>query len=256
MSVHLRFLQLQVRSVERLDDGEYVGVEELVVDGRSVLSWDEAVECEGALPAYDVRRRSPAPARTGCGSRSRSRRRRRPSRSSTGPAPPWAGSSAAAGLRGRGRHRRRARRRVPAAHRDGRQRPPRRGGQQGRRHPRLADRHPRARGRRGRRVRVAAGAARRGRGGCRALWAAALLPGAGGAGLHRRGAGLADHPLRLPRDRRAERRGAVRLDRDRRDPHPAGDDHDRRREGRGAGHRSAGGADHRPLRPDVAGDPG
>ena len=29
-------------------------VDELVVDGRSLLSWDEAVECEAALPAYDL----------------------------------------------------------------------------------------------------------------------------------------------------------------------------------------------------------
>ena len=63
-----------------------------------------------------------------------------------------------------------------------------------------------------------------------------------------RGAGLADHPVRLPGDRRGERRRAVRLHRDRRDPHPAGDDDDRRGEGRGPGHRSAGGGDHRPLR--------
>ncbi len=54
VSVHLRFLQLQTRSVEMLDGGQYVGVEELVVDGRSVLSWDEAVECELPLPAYDL----------------------------------------------------------------------------------------------------------------------------------------------------------------------------------------------------------
>ncbi len=38
---------------------------------------------------------------------------------------------------------------------------------------------------------------------------------------------LADHPVRLPRGRRPERGRAVRLDRDRRDPHPAGDDADR-----------------------------
>ena len=29
-------------------------VDELVVDGRSILSWQEAVECEVPVPAYDV----------------------------------------------------------------------------------------------------------------------------------------------------------------------------------------------------------
>ena len=72
----------------------------------------------------------------------------------------------------------------------------------------------------------------------------------GDAGRHRPGAGLADHPLRPPRDRRRERRRAVRRDRDRRDPHAAGDDDDRRGEGGGAGHRPAGRGDHRPLRRD------
>jgi hypothetical protein len=51
---HLRFLQLQVRAVERLVGGRHVGVEQLVVDGRSLLTWTEAVECELPLPAYDV----------------------------------------------------------------------------------------------------------------------------------------------------------------------------------------------------------
>jgi hypothetical protein len=53
-TVRLRFLQLQVRSVERLEGENHLPVEELVVDGRSVLSWDEAVECEIPLPAYAV----------------------------------------------------------------------------------------------------------------------------------------------------------------------------------------------------------
>jgi hypothetical protein len=45
--IHLRFLQLQVREVQRLDpDGSYVAVAELTVAGTSVLSWDEAVEHE------------------------------------------------------------------------------------------------------------------------------------------------------------------------------------------------------------------
>ena len=43
----------------------------------------------------------------------------------------------------------------------------------------------------------------------------------------RSGAGVADHPLRPPGDRRTERGCAVRLHGDRRDPHPAGDDDDR-----------------------------
>ena len=54
VSPHLRFLQLQVRSVEQYADGDYVPVAELVVDGLSVLSWEEAVECEVALSPYDV----------------------------------------------------------------------------------------------------------------------------------------------------------------------------------------------------------
>ena len=43
---------------------------------------------------------------------------------------------------------------------------------------------------------------------------------------------LADHPVRLSRDRRREHRVPVRRHRDRRDPHAAGADDDRRREGR------------------------
>ena len=54
VSPHLRFLQLQVRSVEQYADGVHTPVSELVVDGLSVLTWEEAVECEVALPSYDV----------------------------------------------------------------------------------------------------------------------------------------------------------------------------------------------------------
>ncbi|MEP7091982.1 MAG: hypothetical protein ABI776_17910, partial [Nocardioidaceae bacterium] len=54
VTAHLRFLQLQDRAVEQLVDGQHVPVAELVVDGRSVLSWQEATECEIPLPAYDV----------------------------------------------------------------------------------------------------------------------------------------------------------------------------------------------------------
>ena len=52
VAVHLRFLQLQTRSVEQLGAGGYQPVEELLVDGRSVLSWQEATECEIRLPPY------------------------------------------------------------------------------------------------------------------------------------------------------------------------------------------------------------
>jgi hypothetical protein len=52
VTVHLRFLQLQTRSVEQLVGGGYVPVEELVVDGRSLLSWQEAAECEVELAPY------------------------------------------------------------------------------------------------------------------------------------------------------------------------------------------------------------
>jgi hypothetical protein len=52
--VHLRFLQLQVRAVEQRTVHGYVPVEELVVDGVSVLSWQEATECEIPLPAHDL----------------------------------------------------------------------------------------------------------------------------------------------------------------------------------------------------------
>ena len=51
---HLRFLQLQVRSVEELVGKNYLAVDELVVDGKSVLSWQEAFECEVALPPVEL----------------------------------------------------------------------------------------------------------------------------------------------------------------------------------------------------------
>ncbi|MBC2642051.1 MULTISPECIES: hypothetical protein [unclassified Rhodococcus (in: high G+C Gram-positive bacteria)] len=48
VNVTVRFLQLQVRSVERVVDGspDFVPVDELTVAGTSWLSWDEAVERE------------------------------------------------------------------------------------------------------------------------------------------------------------------------------------------------------------------
>jgi len=55
VSVRLRFLQLQVREVQRRgEDGRHTRVEELIVDGASVLSWDEAVEQEISLPAVSL----------------------------------------------------------------------------------------------------------------------------------------------------------------------------------------------------------
>jgi hypothetical protein len=51
VTVHLRFLQLQVREVQRRDaDGGHTPVGELTVNGARVLSWDEAVEHELELP--------------------------------------------------------------------------------------------------------------------------------------------------------------------------------------------------------------
>jgi hypothetical protein len=48
--IHLRFLHLQVREVQRLDpNGTYVPVGELTVAGSALLSWDEAVEREITL---------------------------------------------------------------------------------------------------------------------------------------------------------------------------------------------------------------
>ena len=55
----------------------------------------------------------------------------------------------------------------------------------------------------------------------------------------RRGAVLADHPLRPPGGGPREPRRPLRRHRDRRDPGPAGADPDRRGEGRGPGHRPA-----------------
>jgi hypothetical protein len=53
VSVHLRFLQLQTRSVERAmgEPTRFEAVEELTVGGRSWLRWDEAVEQEVRLQA-------------------------------------------------------------------------------------------------------------------------------------------------------------------------------------------------------------
>ncbi|WP_084453985.1 Sua5/YciO/YrdC/YwlC family protein [Mycobacterium interjectum] len=81
-----------------------------------------------------------------------------------------------------------------------------------------------------------------------AVWPAPVLPRAGGARRHHKHpADLADHPLRPPRGRRTEQHRPVRLHGDRRDPHAARDHDDGRGEGPGAGHRSAGRANHRPV---------
>ena len=53
--VHLRFLQLQRRALERAEagaPGRFVAVDELVVRGERQLSWDEAVEREVSWPAF------------------------------------------------------------------------------------------------------------------------------------------------------------------------------------------------------------
>lgn len=55
VTVHLRFLQLQTREVERIDTSTTTGfapVPELVVDGGTWLSWDEAVEHEVVLGPF------------------------------------------------------------------------------------------------------------------------------------------------------------------------------------------------------------
>ncbi|MFF3783934.1 hypothetical protein [Streptomyces sp. NPDC001933] len=55
VTVHLRFLQLQVREVRSTgEDGVEVPVEQLVVDGVPVMSWDEAVEREVVLTALPL----------------------------------------------------------------------------------------------------------------------------------------------------------------------------------------------------------
>ena len=67
---------------------------------------------------------------------------------------------------------------------------------------------------------------------------------------------VADHPARPPPARPGEHDQPLRRAGERRDPHVAHAHADRRREGRGAGHRPARGRDHRRRRRDAAGDPG
>ncbi len=52
--VYLRFLQLQVRSVERIAADRFEPVDELRVDGVRHLTWDEAVEREVSLGPYPL----------------------------------------------------------------------------------------------------------------------------------------------------------------------------------------------------------
>jgi hypothetical protein len=57
LNVHLRFLQLQARCVERSDPSSATGfraVERLAVGGVNLLTWDEAVEHSAPLGPFDV----------------------------------------------------------------------------------------------------------------------------------------------------------------------------------------------------------
>ena len=251
VTVRLRFLQLQARQAQRLDGaGQYRTVEALTVAGRSVLSWDEAVEREISLPALELSELSEAhdyPLEFPGGEDVE------PVTDTAGrPVGRIAASPLAVDGPGPGRHR--GRRRLLPAERAGRQRASRAGQRQGRRDPGVADRRaPAAAGRRCR-VQLAARSARGGRRGGRTVPPAAMLSGAGrGTRFHRRDARRSDHPVRLPADRRAEPGRAVRRHRDRRDPHAAGADHDRAGEGGGPGHRPAGPRHHRPVRGFVTG---
>lgn len=52
VEVNLRFLQLQTRTAERLDDGAFLPVDELTAGGARWLTWDEATECEIVLGPF------------------------------------------------------------------------------------------------------------------------------------------------------------------------------------------------------------
>ena len=95
VTAHLRFLQLQVRTVEELSGADYDPVDGLVVDGTSVLSWQEAFECEVALPAVELDAAFDGRTQARSAPLCPSPRTSRSNRSSTAPAPPSAGSSAA-----------------------------------------------------------------------------------------------------------------------------------------------------------------
>ena len=54
VTVHVRFLQLQSRTAEALDEDGYRPVAELAIDGQRWLTWDEAVEVEPVLGPFLV----------------------------------------------------------------------------------------------------------------------------------------------------------------------------------------------------------
>ena len=93
----LRFLHVQERTVERLEDGALVPTDELVVDGRSLLSWQEAVESELSPPPYDLDTAFDGDTVCASSAPSTYRAARRRSRSGTTVAPRSAGSCAGAG---------------------------------------------------------------------------------------------------------------------------------------------------------------
>ena len=253
VTAHLRFLQLQVRSVEELRGEDYLPVDELVVDGTSVLSWQEAFECEIALPVLDLDTAFDGGTQGAVESPVAV-----PADEQVEPILDSTGTTVGRIVRRRSALA--AAVSIGAEPDDGYVRltvaventHPDEATQQGRRDPALVDRRPRAARGGGGTLRLPAGALRRGHGARSAVPPGAVLPGARRASrLDRRGAGLPDHPLRLPGDRRGERRRPVRLHGDRRDPHPARDDDDRCGEGRGPCHRSPRRGDHRPLRRDA-----
>ena len=239
-----RFLQLQRRTAERdTGDGCFEPVDELTAGDQTWLTWDEAVERElsfGPFAVADLEAGQTIPLGSPAA---------RTSKPSTAAGWSAAAESSTAQLSLAARTRRRPRRASAWQVRNT-------GAPPGDKDDAIADvvhRHaPDRRGRR-RRVRLAARPA--------AAWpttrsraadstaASRCWPAARRA---RPDARVADHPLRPSGDRRTERRRAVRLHRDRRDPHAARDDDDRRGEGAGPGHRPAGRPDHRPLRLDVA----
>ena len=236
-TVHLRFLQLQRRLAERATgDGGFEPVGELRVGDRGLDQLGRGGR--GRARAGHVRaRRRCAAARTSPFEVAGGRGRR-------ASLPRRAGWSAAAG-RCAARRCRWTPRTTAACCGCGWPSPtppdPRAG--QGRRAPVVADRRaPAAGGRRGARFVSVIDPPADARAAAGRCTSAPVLAGAGRrrgrrADLRRR-AGLADHPVRPPRGGPRERRRDVRLDRDRRDPHPAGDDADRRGEGRRRGPRT------------------
>ena len=202
--------------------------DELVVDGRSAAELGrgrrERAVAAGVRPRRRVRRRHRS-------ARRQHRRRRRAARRSSRSGD-HRGTTVGRIVRRRWpltavvRRRRRAGRRLRPADRHRRATRTRTRRRQGRRDPAVADRRAPDPDRASRRGFVSLlEPRRRTPPPRRAVPPAPLLAGAGRAGRQpRRRARLADHPLRPPRGRRPEPGRAVRLDRDRRDPHAAGDD--------------------------------